>query len=469
MVDVILGGQAPAQGVHIVDGGQDVVHDDVLGHQVIHPGADGALELVALVLFQQLLEDGEADTLLDAALRRRVEVHVPAQVAHMVGKDPQGIAVHVHGDLVDADGVQLPQLVAGENVAGLVEELAGGGMDHGLRQSPLRRPDPQGQLFIELIPAHGAQVVPAGVEEQAVDERLGRVHRGGLAGAQLPVYLQQGLLVALAGVLVQGGPDGGIVAESVQNLAVLLQAQCADEAGDGQLAVFVDTDPEQLVSVRLVLQPRAPVGDQLGGEDGQIGLDVRLLAVIDAGGADDLGNHNTLRAIDDEGAGLGHEGEVPHEDLLFLDDVGLFVAQAHRNLQGRGVVDVPGLALLHVVLGRLVHAEVDEAQFQGIGVVADDAHVGEHLSKAGVQEPFVGVLLDLQQVGHGHDFLMPGKVFSQGFAVILVLGHLKTLICLSAPRPPADRKFPFYDTHGSVDNFNANGYCVFRKKMLYYG
>ena len=34
----------------------------------------------------------------------------------------------------------------------------------------------------------------------------------------------------------------------------------------------------------------------------------------------------------------------------------------------------------------------------------------------------IGGLLDLQQVGHGHDLLMPGKVLPQSFAVVLVLG-----------------------------------------------
>ena len=350
----------------------------------------------------------------------------------MVGEDLHGLAVHVHDHLVDAGGVQLPGLGPGEEMAGLVEQLAGGGVDHRLRQGPLRGAHPQGQLLVELIAPHHAQIVAAGVEEQAVDEGLGGVHRGGLAGAQLAVNLQQRLLIALAGVLLQGGQDGGVVAEEGENLRVGLHADGADQAGDGQLAVFVDAHPEQLVGVGLVLQPGAPLGDDLGGEDGQVGLDVGLLAVVHAGGADDLGDHHALGAVDDKGAGLGHQREIAHEDLLLLDLLSLLVAQAHADLQGRGIVHVPGLALLHVVLGGLVHAVVDEAQLQGAGVVADDAHVGEHLPQPRIQEPLVGGLLNLQQVGHGHDLLMPGKILSQRFAVILVFRHLVTLICLSA-------------------------------------
>ena len=248
--------------------------------------------------------------------------------------------------------------------------------------------------------------------------------------------LQQSLFIALAGVLLHGDADGGIVAEVVQDLAVGLQADGPDQAGDGQFPVLVDADPEHLVGVGLILQPGTPVGDDGGGEDRQVGLGIDLLAVVDAGGADDLGDHHALGAVDDEGAGLGHQGEVPHEDLLLLDLLRLPVAQAHADLQRGGVRGVPGLALLHAVLGRLVHAVVDEAQLQGPAVVPDGAHVGEHLPQSGVQEPLVGGLLDLQQVGHGHDLLMPGKVFPQRLAVEFVLSHLDSLIYLSCAARP---------------------------------
>ena len=94
------------------------------------------------------------------------------------------------------------------------------------------------------------------------------------------------------------------------------------------------------------------------------------------------------------------------------------------NLQRRGIGGVPGLALLHVVLGLFVHAVINEAQFQITGIVHDGGHIGKHLTQTGIQEPLIGLLLDLQQVGHCHDFLVAGKVLSQGLAVVLVFRHL---------------------------------------------
>ena len=131
---------------------------------------------------------------------------------------------------------------------------------------------------------------------------------------------------------------------------------------------------------------------------------------------------------------MGHQGEVPHEDLLLLDLSGLLVPQADLDLQRRGVGGVPGFALLHVILGGLVHFVVDEGQLQVALVVRDRAHVGKDLPQAGVQKPLVRRLLDLQKVRHGHDFLMPGKVFAKGLSVVLVFGHLLKFTFLP-PRP----------------------------------
>ena len=67
---------------------------------------DLLLQLLAGVLAQQLLQHIEADTLLDAALSQRIEVHIVAQVAHLVGLHPQRLIVHQDDHLGNADGVQ---------------------------------------------------------------------------------------------------------------------------------------------------------------------------------------------------------------------------------------------------------------------------------------------------------------------------------------------------------------------------
>ena len=446
MVDIIAGHKAIGQRVHIVDGGEDILHNDMLGHQRVSMQLALLDQLLALILAHQLLQHVKADTLLDAALLAGIEVHVVGHVAHAVAGDLQHLAgVQRDGDLLHAHGVHQCAVGGGQHAAFLEQQLAGGGIGHGIGQHLAPGTHPEGQLLVELIAAHGAQIVTPGIEEQVLDQGLGGVHRGRLAGTQLAVDLQQRFLVGLAGVLLQRHHNALVIAKMLQDLRVGLETQRTDQAGNGQLAVLVNADPEHLTGVGLVLQPRAAVGDDGAGQQGQVGLQVDLLAVVDAGRADDLADHHALGAVDDEGAGVGHQGEVAHEDLLLLDLAGLLVVQAHPHLHGCGIRGVTGLALLHIILGLLVHGVVDEAQLQIARVVGDHIHIGKHFPQAGLQKPFVGILLDLQQVGHRHNFLVPGKVLANCFAIVLVLGHVSpsrlsvcSAACAALRFPPAD-------------------------------
>ena len=252
MVDVVLDAHAVGQAVQVVDGSHDVGHGDVVGDQVLQAPADGLSQLVALVLLQQLAQDGEGHHLVHPHLGG-VEVHKVLQADHVVGEDHDFLAVHVHNGPVDALGVQLLGPLPAQDLAGLGQHLAGAGVGHRLGQLLAGQPGPQGHLLVELVAAHGGQVIPPVVEEGGVDQRLGGVQRGGLAGAQLAVDLQHGLLIGLAGVLLHGGQDALVLAEEPDNLLVEPGAHGPDEAGNGQLAVLVDADIEDVGQVRRIL------------------------------------------------------------------------------------------------------------------------------------------------------------------------------------------------------------------------
>ena len=421
MVDVVLVAHAVSQAVEIVDGGQDVVHRDVLGKQIVQPIRHCLLQLLAGILLQQLLEDRDTDTLGDTHFLG-VEVHEGGHVHHVVGKDLDGRAFHVDNRLVDAPGSQMLRLFTGEDLARLGQDLTGPGVCHRGSQLLICKTAGDVHLLVELIPADLRQVIPAGVKQQRLHQALAGVHRGGLAGAESAVDLQHGLLVGLAGVLLQCGDNAGILAKDLQDLSVRLETHCAEQAGDGKLAVFVNADIEDVAEVRLVLQPCAPIGDDGGGVEDVARL-VLFSAVIHTGRADDLRDDDTLSAVDDEAAALGHQGEVAHVDLLLLDLLRLLVAETNFDMDGLGIRGVPRLALLHVVLGGLVHGVVDEAQLQISGIVVDHAHVLKDLLQTHIEEPLIALLLDLQQVGHLGDLVPANKALSQGIAEVYVFDH----------------------------------------------
>ena len=254
MVDIVLGHKAVGQRVHIVDGGEDIINDDVLGHQLV--GAELALldQLLALILLEQLHQYAKAHPLLDPTGFLGIEVHIAAHVAHAVGDDLEYAAViQHHADLAHTDGVQLMALVAGQHMALVKEDLTGSRIRHRQGQLLALGALPQGQLLVELVTAHDTQIVAARIEEQILNQRFGGIHRGRLAGALLAVDLQQGLFIGLAGILLQRHRNAGVIAEELPNFGVGLQTQCTDQAGNGDLAILIDTDPEHLGGVGFIL------------------------------------------------------------------------------------------------------------------------------------------------------------------------------------------------------------------------
>ncbi len=134
-----------------------------------------------------------------------------------------------------------------------------------------------------------------------------------------------------------------------------------------------------------------------------------------------LADDDTLGAVDEEGAVLGHERHVAHVDVLLLDienrtRVGFAVDfkddQAQRDLHRRRIGDAALTAFLDVIFG-LFELVMDEVQLRGPGKVADRKHAAQRLFKArdvtdrriGTQELFIGFALHLDEVGHFHGFV----------------------------------------------------------------
>ena len=451
MVDIIGLAYAVGKAVEVVDGGKNIVGDDVLGDEDVDVLAHGVLESLALVLLAQALHDDTADVFLNAQLLQLFlgEGGVAADVDHAVGEHAHLLAVGDEVDVNDAGVGNGPRVVAAEYFSGLEEYLAGKGVDDGPCQLEARDTGEEGELLIELVAADVGYLVTAAVVEEAVEQGLGGFHGRGIARTELAVYLDKALVAAGGGVLVKGGDHalvlavdlfealvgddahGGVAhaAEPGGGTVLVVLPHGLEEPCDGELAVLVDTDVENVVRVGLVLEPRAMIRNDGGGVDVDHGL-VRGLVEIHAWGTDDLGDDDALGAVDDERAARSHQGEVAHEYLLLLDLLGLLVAQAHLDLERGRVCCVAGLALLLGVLRLLVHGVVDKAQLQIARIVGHGVNVLEDLAKAGLEEPLVRAFLDLQQVGHFHDLLGTGKALSQGLAVENILWHLRTLLIL---------------------------------------
>ena len=96
-------------------------------------------------------------------------------------------------------------------------------------------------------------------------------------------------------------------------------------AGVGRLVLLLfEVDLEPLAAARV---------------DGAFEGDLLVLAGLEehAGRTHELGDHDALGAVDDEGPLLGHDREVAHEDGLLFDLAGLGVKKARAHEDGLGV------------------------------------------------------------------------------------------------------------------------------------
>jgi hypothetical protein len=315
----------------LLDGGHDRPDvDERLRRDLLH-----VLRRHALADHTLHAREADAELVLDQLADR-----TDAPVAEVVD------VVHV------VAGVALPQ--AHEVLDGREHVLAG---ERGLLDRQR-----EAEFGVDLVAADLGKVVALGVEEQAVEQRPCGLDGGRLARAEALVDLDQRVLAGLGVVLLQRALDALGVPEDLEDLvAGLRDAEGLEQHRDRLLALPVDAHRHHVALVGLQLEPRAPGRDDLRRVDRLIGGLVALLRVVHARAPDELRHDDTLGAVDDEGAAVGHEREIAHEDLLLLELTGLTVHERHVDEERRLVGHVLFLALLNGVLGvaELVRTELN--------------------------------------------------------------------------------------------------------------
>ena len=273
--------------------------------------------------------------------------------------------------------------------------------------------------LVELVATDLRQVVALRVEEERAQQVPRVVERRRLTRALLLEDLDEGLLLARGGILLERvlDVDAARLVEEVEDRLVrrrvelepgrrILGRERAEQRRDRELPLPVDAGVDDALLVDLELEPRAARRHQVRGED--LLRRVLRLHEVGAGRADELRDDDALGAVDDERAVLGHHREVAHEDALLADLARLGVDEPDGHGEGRLEGQVLLAALGDRVLRRteLVVPELDR---QRAGVVGDRRDVVDRLAEALVQEPLERGLLDVDQVGEVEDVLQARK------------------------------------------------------------
>ena len=339
-----------------------------------------------------------------------------------------GTAVEVVGvDRLDGLDARLQQLVedlVGDRRVAGDDDLPGPRVDHvagGHAPEHVLAGHVETLQARPLQHAHVARRDAAARFDDDVAVAVDDVERGRLAPHALGHEVhRQAVLLDVEDVLVE---------EQVQDL-LRREPQRAQHDRRRQLAPAVDAHVHEVLGIELEVEPGAPVGNDPGGVQelpGRVGLP---LVVVEehARRAVQLGHHDPLGAVDDEGAVVRHERYLAHVDFLLLHVLDRLAGrlavvddEPHPHPQRRRVGHPAGDALLDVE-GRLAEAVVHVLE-RGVARVAHDRkHRAERRVQARVatlarldvelQEPAVGVELDGEKVRQFHGLRQPAEVLA---------------------------------------------------------
>ncbi len=338
-------------------------------------------------------------------------------------------------EFLHAGAAQLLQQRFGQLVIGLGDDLAGVGVDHvagddAADQEVFRHRDVRGARLLEL--AHVARGDALVLLDDDVAVLVGDVEARDFALQALghELHLRAGVHQA-----------EGVVLEEVRQDRFRIQADGLQQDRDGHLAATVDAEVQDVLRVELEVEPGAAVRNDPRREQqlaGRVGL---ALVVFEehAGGAVQLADDDTLGAIDDERAVVGHERNFAHVDLLLLDLLddlgrrGLAVIDDHLQLRahGGGERESALLAFPHVER-RFCDVELDELHLDH-AVVRHDRERGQErrLQALGLallrsdvllKESHVGILLHRQQVRDVQNALALSEILPDPLAFSKAIG-----------------------------------------------
>ncbi|CDE13732.1 putative uncharacterized protein [Ruminococcus sp. CAG:330] len=435
MVDVVHVAHAIAQVQEVADGGEDIIQNDVLRHQLVCLSADGCLQVVLSgAALQNLVQDAEPHLFADAQ-RCAVEGNVAGNIHHAVTDDLGFLLDKANGALAGlclvvflgfygdvgfryAGLLHLQRLIVGEHSAGLEEHLAGIGADNRTGQLMSCQTAGNAQLLVVFITAKPAQVVPLGIEKQIVQVVQGTLHRRRFARTQLLVNFLQRIVGVLGAVLFHDGLcQTLVVVEHLLDLLVASHTQRTDEGRDRDLAVLIDADIDHVVGIHLVFQPCAAVRNDSCLEQILTGA-VLFGGVVNARRTNQLGDDNTLCAVDDKSAAVGHQRKVAHVDFGFLDLAGCIISQTSGHTERCCVGDISFFALCDGVLRGSVDPIVNKIQNPVAVIVRNGRNVTKDLFQSLFPEPVVRVLLYLNQVRHFENLVDRPEIHANVFPAL---------------------------------------------------
>ena len=131
-------------------------------------------------------------------------------------------------------------------------------------------------------------------------------------------------------------------------------------------------------------------------------------AIVDAGGTHQLADYDTLRPVDYKRSSFGHQGQISHKYLMFINFIRFLVIETDPYLQRSCIGSIAFFTLFNCIFGIFfLQRKVRELQTQLAAVICNRRNIRKGFAESFVQKPLVGISLDFYQIRHFKNFLLP--------------------------------------------------------------
>ena len=135
------------------------------------------------------------------------------------------------------------------------------GVDDILSQSKSADPVAETELFVVLVPADFRQVISPRIKKEILHLKDSGIDRQRFSGTDFFIQLEEALIIIGRLIFRERSLDLGLIAEKLDYLLIGSDSESTDQNGNRHFPGSVDTNIKDVVGIRLILQPRTPVGN----------------------------------------------------------------------------------------------------------------------------------------------------------------------------------------------------------------
>ncbi len=259
------------------------------------------------------------------------------------------------------------------------------------------------QLLIQLITTYSCQVIATRIIEEIIEKGGTTFFGSRFTRTKFVIDFNKSRLSIYSAIFFQSLFDMNIMIKKVQNIIIGRITKSTNQYGHWHFTVSIDTDRKRSARIRFQFNPGTTVWNELCGIN-FLTESIFFLLVVHARRTNQLRYDDTFSTIDNECACIGHNREIAHEQIMFLEFASFFIFQTNLNVQRCRIIDILCFALFNIVLA-FAEVIITKMECPFVCTILDRGNICKYIFEPFPAEPFIRFRLQVEQMGHLQYFL----------------------------------------------------------------